>query len=73
MRWEDICIIRRCIICTRVIISRGMGRARQVALPGEMRVHTGFWLVHLKERDHLEDLHIDGRAGTRFNEPSGFL
>ena len=39
-----------------------MRRARHVALPGEIRVHTGFSLVHLKERDHLEELRVDGRA-----------
>jgi hypothetical protein len=54
------------MICTRVIRLRGMRQARHVALPGEMRVHTGFWLVHLKERDHLEDLRVDGRAWTGF-------
>jgi hypothetical protein len=61
MRWED-----SCKICTQVIRSRGMRRAWHVALPGEMRVHRGFWLVHLKERDHLEDLRVDGRASTGF-------
>ena len=54
------------MICTRVNRSRGMRRARHVPLPGEMRVHIGFWLVHLKERDHLEDLRIDARAWTGF-------
>jgi hypothetical protein len=24
-------------------------------------LHTGFWLVNLREIDHLEDLGIDGR------------
>jgi len=24
-------------------------------------VHTGFWWVDLRERDHLEDLGLDGR------------
>jgi len=27
-----------------------------------MKVHTGFWWGNLRERDHLEDPYIDGRA-----------
>jgi hypothetical protein len=29
---------------------------------GRGEVHTGFWCGDLKERDHLEDLGIDGRV-----------
>jgi len=29
-------------------------------------VHTGFWLGNLKERDHLEDLDVDGRIISRW-------
>jgi hypothetical protein len=28
---------------------------------GKREMHTGFWLVDLKERDHLEELGTDGR------------
>jgi hypothetical protein len=28
---------------------------------GRGDVHTGFWWGNLKERDHLEDLAVDGR------------
>jgi len=28
---------------------------------GTGELHTGFWWGNLKERDHLEDLSIDGR------------
>jgi hypothetical protein len=27
----------------------------------EGEAYTGFWWVHLKERDHLEDSDVDGR------------
>jgi hypothetical protein len=26
------------------------------------KVHTGFWMGDLREKDHLEDLGIDGRV-----------
>ena len=26
---------------------------------GREVMHPGFWLVNLRERDHLEDLHVD--------------
>jgi len=29
-------------------------------------VHTGFWLGNLRERDHLEDLGVDGRIILRW-------
>ena len=28
---------------------------------GRGEAHTGFWLGNLRERDHLNDLDIDGR------------
>jgi hypothetical protein len=28
---------------------------------GKREMHTEFWLVNLKERDHLEELGTDGR------------
>jgi len=34
-------------------------------------VHTGFWCGHLRERDHLGDLGVDGKIilnGMRRNE-----
>ena len=44
-----------------VIKSRRMGWARHVAGMEKRRVHTGFWWGNLRERDHLEDLDVDGR------------
>jgi hypothetical protein len=42
-----------------VIKSRRIRWAEHVACTGE--VHTGFWCGDLRERDHTEDLGIDGR------------
>ena len=33
----------------------------RVALMVTGEAHTGFWLGEMRERDHLEDLDIDGR------------
>jgi len=33
---------------------------------GTGEVHTGFWWGNLKERDHLEDLGVDGRIILRW-------
>jgi hypothetical protein len=43
----------------RVIKSRRMTWARHVALMGEMRNASKFWLGNPKGRDHAEDLGID--------------
>jgi len=37
---------------------------------GEGEVHTGFWWGNLKERDHWEDLSVDGRIITKFIKTS---
>jgi hypothetical protein len=44
----------------RVIKSRRMRWVRHVARRG-IELHAGFWRGNLRERDHLEDLDIDGR------------
>jgi hypothetical protein len=64
-RNEDNYIMRSSIMCTPtpniilVIKSRRMRWSGHVAHMGE--VHTGFSCRNLGERDHLEDLGIDGR------------
>jgi len=45
----------------RVIKSRRMRWAGQVALMRGRDAYTGFWWGNLKEGDHLEDPDIDGR------------
>jgi hypothetical protein len=45
----------------RMIISRRMRSAWHVARKGEGRGAYRFWLENLRQRDHLEDLRIDGR------------
>jgi hypothetical protein len=52
----------------RVIKSRRMRWERHVECVEEGRgeVHIGFWWVHLRERDHLEDPDIDGRILLRW-------
>jgi hypothetical protein len=44
-----------------VIKLRKMRWVGHVESMGTGDVHTGIWLEHLRERDHLEDLGIDGR------------
>jgi len=45
----------------RVIRSIRMRRAGHVARMGERRVIYRVWWGNLRERDHLEDLSVDGR------------
>jgi hypothetical protein len=44
-----------------VIKSRAIRWAGHVALMGRREMHTGFWCGSLRERDHFEDLGVDGR------------
>jgi hypothetical protein len=44
-----------------MIKSRRMRWAGHVACMETGEVHTGFWWRDLRERDHLEDLGVDGR------------
>jgi hypothetical protein len=62
MRWHndelpDLCSSPHCI---QVIKSRRNIWPGHVAAGGRGEVHTGFRWVNLKERDHLEDLGVNG-------------
>jgi hypothetical protein len=43
-----------------VIKSKGIRWAGHVAYTGRQEMRTGFWWGNLKERNHLEDLGVDG-------------
>jgi hypothetical protein len=45
----------------RVIKYRRMKLTGHVAHMGEMRNGNKFWSENLKGRDHMEDLHVDGK------------
>ena len=45
----------------RVTKKRRMRWAGHVARMGRGEVYTGFWWGNLRERDHLEDLSLDGK------------
>ena len=45
----------------RVIKWKRMRWARNVARMGEAEVYTGFWWRNLSERNHLEDVDVEGR------------
>ena len=46
--------------------SRRLKWAGHVARVGERKGYTGFWWRYLMERDHLEDLGIDGKIILKF-------
>jgi hypothetical protein len=50
----------------RVIKSRRMRWAGNVARIGRGEAYIGFWWVNLRERDHLGDLDVDGRIILRW-------
>ena len=49
-----------------MITLRKMRWAEHVARMGREEVFTGFWWGNLRERDHLEDLGVDGRIILRW-------
>jgi len=42
----------------------GLGWAGHVAVVGKRKMHSGFWWVHLKERDYMVDPGTGGRIRT---------
>ena len=50
----------------QVMKSSRMRWAGHVARIGRRELHTGFWWGNLRERDHWEDLGIDGRIILTF-------
>jgi hypothetical protein len=58
--------MRSFIVCNSsadIILMIKLGRIREVGhvTLGETRMHIGFWLGNLWERDHMKDKGIDGR------------
>jgi hypothetical protein len=53
-------------IVIRVIKSKRMTREANVSYTGEMRQHTRFCSEHLDQRDHMEDLRIDGKITLEY-------
>jgi len=46
--------------------SSRMRWAGHVARIGRRELHTGFWWGNLRERDHWEDVGVDGRIILKF-------
>jgi len=46
----------------QAIKSKRIRWAEPAARIGDREVHTGFWWGDVMERDHLEDIRVDGRV-----------
>jgi hypothetical protein len=58
------CIRRSFMVCTlRQVSGDQIKKNEMVGASGVYggEVHTGYWCGNLRERDHLEDLGVDGR------------
>ena len=47
--------------------------AGNVTCTGEGEVHIGFLWGYLRERDHLEDLNVDGRIILTFRNRASYI
>ena len=61
LRTEELYALYSSANIIRAIKSRRIGWAGYVARMGDREVHTGFWWGDVMERDHLEDVGVDGR------------
>ena len=61
LRTEELYALYSSANIIQAIKSRRIEWAERVALMGDREVHTAFWWGGVMERDHLEDIGVDGK------------